>query len=149
MNKELRDLLAELKDGSFTIHAGEASPPEWWEHGGATISRGLEFQPIEWAELAACRGMDTNFFYPPRSHSVAAGEKIRGVCGECVVSAECLEYALEMEDFHGYYGGCSVDQRKVLAGRVTPGSRRIHFRNVPEIVKVAFNLGEWGPNDEV
>ena len=148
LNKELKDFLASLKDKTFTIRDDEFIPPEWWEDKSGWFAHKPKFQPIDWAEAAICKGMDTNFFYPPRSAPPSAGDAIRAVCNECPVSVECLQYALDMKDSFGWYGGCSVDQRRVLSGGRQYGKQPTHFRDVPEMVKLAFNLGEWGPNDE-
>lgn len=69
-----------------------------------------------WVDDAACRGMDTAIFFPPKGH--------RGpveVCQGCPVRSDCLDAALEVEGTtgaahrHGYFGGLSPAQRAHLA----------------------------------
>lgn len=65
----------------------------------------------EWMEAAACRGMDTNMFFPERGEPV---DNARAVCARCPVNAECLEYALANRDKFGVWGGKSERERRKL-----------------------------------
>ena len=51
---------------------------------------------MTWRDLAACRGMDTNLFYPRRGDSVGMA-RARAVCASCPVRQECLDDALATE----------------------------------------------------
>ena len=68
-----------------------------------------------WQDLAHCRGMDTEFFYPdPSAPSHVA--KIRELCGGCPVAGECLDLALSSGDNRfGYFGGKSPQERRRIA----------------------------------
>lgn len=63
----------------------------------------------EWMDEALCAQVDTEVFFPPKGGSSAPA---RRVCAMCVVSAECLEYALRMDMRHGVWGGKSERQRR-------------------------------------
>jgi WhiB family redox-sensing transcriptional regulator len=62
-----------------------------------------------WRELAACRDVDKDIFFPHRGGSVAAAVE---VCQGCAVRAECLEWALSRGVKHGVWGGYSERQRR-------------------------------------
>ena len=68
-----------------------------------------------WREHAACRGLDTNMFFPERGdhHGVEAA---RQVCMSCPVRTECGEYALGFPDYAmpGIWGGLSGRQRREM-----------------------------------
>lgn len=75
-----------------------------------------DWQPMEWAERAACRQADTNTFFPPRgSRDVAAEAK--AVCATCPVRQPCLDYALEGNERHGIWGGLTEKERRPLRAR--------------------------------
>lgn len=67
---------------------------------------------VGWQEQAACHNTDPEAFFPTVGRYVTVGA--RRVCGECPVSAECLEYALEHSEWYGIWGGMSVDERREL-----------------------------------
>lgn len=63
----------------------------------------------DWRGLAACRGTDTDSFYPGKGESGSAAKRI---CGRCQVISECLEYAMEMADDNGIWGGVGEGERR-------------------------------------
>lgn len=82
----------------------------------------------DWRLLAACRGMDPDVFYPERGGDT---RQIKAVCAECPVALECLNYALEMRETHGMWGGKSERERRrirkdmdIPVRSVSRGSRR-------------------------
>jgi WhiB family redox-sensing transcriptional regulator len=59
------------------------------------------------------------FFPPPqfeRKHDRAEREvRAKEICRTCAVSQECLEYALEIREPHGIWGGLNeVERREIL-----------------------------------
>lgn len=60
-----------------------------------------------WQERAACRGMDTNLFFPVRGEKVA--EEVEAACDSCSVRRECGEAGLR--EF-GIWGGLSERARR-------------------------------------
>lgn len=77
---------------------------------------------LTWRESAACRGMDTNIFFPkindttaPQRIAKAAYEAARLVCEDCPVSEECYWESMTVGDRpsqqYGMWGGLSPGQR--------------------------------------
>ena len=68
-----------------------------------------------WRELAACRGMGTEIFFPERGEDTDAA---KAICDVCPVTEECLEEQMRLRvsgaDF-GVWGGTSARQRKALS----------------------------------
>lgn len=77
----------------------------------------------EWVELAACKNMDTELFFP---RSGGNGYRLaREACFRCSVRAECLEDVLAFEATltagwsnlrHGMAGGKTPDDRNEMVG---------------------------------
>jgi WhiB family redox-sensing transcriptional regulator len=70
-----------------------------------------------WQQRAACRGLDTEEFYPALGG--AAADTVRAVCAGCPVRASCLAYALGHESQpgtrpYGFWGGLSPFERRPL-----------------------------------
>ena len=65
-----------------------------------------------WMEDAACRGMadPDPVFYNPNGHRHAA----KAICRGCPVRMRCLEYALEIDERFGVWGGLSTPERDRL-----------------------------------
>lgn len=75
-----------------------------------------------WEASAACRGPHAAAFFPP-SHLERKDDKLRReakakeICATCHVREECLEYALDIREPHGIWGGLNETERRVLLAR--------------------------------
>ncbi len=63
---------------------------------------------MKWMDDAACKGMDTNIFYPGLGEVKAA----KAICRTCPVSSDCFAWSMEIEDEHAILGGVTVHTRK-------------------------------------
>lgn len=77
---------------------------------------------LPWRELGACFDTDSNLFIPP----TAAIENMRHqadytsallFCSLCMVTQECLDFALEYHQDFGVWGGLTPQQRTTLRRR--------------------------------
>ena len=69
----------------------------------------------DWRDLAACRGMDSDIFFPGGAASrndhyyypdyYQVGEEAKKVCRTCPVRKPCLEFAKKLELPFGIWGG--------------------------------------------
>ena len=80
---------------------------------------------VEWRDYAACLDADGDWFDVPnyslkgqRNHCAA----LIGVCSECPVRVECLEYAMEFNLPHGIFGGLLPKERRSLRRRRAGGT---------------------------
>lgn len=71
---------------------------------------------MSWRPKAACRGYETDLFFPIGTTGPALEqiEQAKAVCQDCPVSAECLEYALRTHQDAGVWGGMDEDERRTL-----------------------------------
>jgi WhiB family redox-sensing transcriptional regulator len=72
-----------------------------------------------WQDKAACRGPQSSLFFPPttserKEERLRREARAKSVCGPCPVAKQCLEYALEIEEIHGIWGGLNEAERKEL-----------------------------------
>lgn len=74
-----------------------------------------------WQKRAACRGPQAVMFFPP-SHFERKDEKelressAKAICAGCAVRRDCLDYALDIREPHGIWGGLSeLERRSILA----------------------------------
>lgn len=82
---------------------------------GLTLWRGRPVNVSAWSDLGACRGMDSDVFFPGRGDSTQLGKR---VCAECEVRAACLEAALANGEVYGIWGGTSeADRRQIRRER--------------------------------
>jgi WhiB family redox-sensing transcriptional regulator len=81
---------------------------------GATPVERLEYEVATrgpWMIDAACRGLAPNLFFPERGQPT---ETAKGVCAECPVREDCLDYAIRTCQTYGVWGGCSERERRGL-----------------------------------
>ena len=80
----------------------------------------------DWRELAMCRGSEPNLFFPIGSTGPALDqiEGAKGICFQCSVKEECLNYALETNQEAGVWGGYAEDERRRLRKRWLAERRR-------------------------
>lgn len=65
----------------------------------------------DWHEMANCRGLDPEMFFPERGESTG---EAKAVCCECPVQGECLDHALVNTEKFGIWGGLSERQRRTV-----------------------------------
>ena len=75
-----------------------------------------------WQLEAACRGPHAAVFFPPtqferKDDKLQREERAKEICAECTVRPDCLDYALEIREPHGIWGGLNEVERKVLLTR--------------------------------
>ncbi len=68
----------------------------------------------EWRAEAACRGADPNIWFPVRGEDTREAKE---VCRDCPVQQACRDYALEVGEALGVWGGLSARERDGLRGR--------------------------------
>ena len=67
----------------------------------------------DWLALAACRGADTDVFYPEgRGRALRVKEEIaKQICAKCPASRECRLAARELPERYGIWGGLTEGER--------------------------------------
>lgn len=89
----------------------------------------LSSQPVSpgaerlWQGKAACKGPQAAVFFPP-SHLERKDEReerelrAKSICASCPVQRPCLDYALEIREPHGIWGGLNeLERRRLLRKR--------------------------------
>ena len=71
----------------------------------------------DWQRLAACKGPYAELFFPPstperKDDKVAREAAAKAICTECRVRRDCLEYAIEIQEPHGIWGGLNEVERR-------------------------------------
>ena len=77
-------------------------------------------QPINgdiWHTEAACRGPYHAVFFPPsrlerRVDRRRREQRAKEICSQCSVLDQCREYALEIREQHGIWGGLTERERR-------------------------------------
>ena len=64
---------------------------------------------LSWQDYANCRGADADLFSPERG---ASTRKAKAICGACEVRGQCLDYAVDMGEKFGIWGGLSERERR-------------------------------------
>jgi WhiB family redox-sensing transcriptional regulator len=77
----------------------------------------------EWRTKAACRGQDARWWFPEDSNTGRAGwrataKRAISICVvDCPVRRQCLEFALEMDERWGVWGGHTAEERAHIQRR--------------------------------
>lgn len=64
---------------------------------------------LAWQNRAACRGIDTDIFFPISDEEAGPA---KAVCGACPVREACLEHALADREREGVWGGATERERR-------------------------------------
>lgn len=88
----------------------------------------------DWHDLAQCIGTDQTVFFPESSgfgkgHAyknpkIVLENIAKSICRVCVVSDECLEYALETNQSDGIWGGKTPEERKRIRKQAQARARQ-------------------------
>jgi len=71
----------------------------------------FEIEMNKWKLKAACSKYDQDAWFPERGASTRAAKSI---CRQCDVQEECLEYAVNMGEKFGIWGGLSERERRAI-----------------------------------
>ena len=74
---------------------------------------------MTWQVKAACRGPQAVVFFPPpqferKAERLERERRAKAICAACVAQQECLDYALEIREPHGIWGGLNEAERRAL-----------------------------------
>ena len=81
----------------------------------------------DWRTRAACRGMNTDMFFPERGDG-AGVDVAKAVCGTCPVAADCLDEAINLPDGWGeigIWGGAVVENVVQALARIVVGEQML------------------------
>jgi WhiB family redox-sensing transcriptional regulator len=72
--------------------------------------------PRSWLDLAACRQVDPEIFFPISTTGAAIGQvhEAQAICARCPVATACLDWAQRMGLGHGVWGGTTPEERRAL-----------------------------------
>jgi WhiB family redox-sensing transcriptional regulator len=75
-----------------------------------------------WQIKAACRGPESTVFFPPtwperRDEREVRETRAKAICNACAVRVACLEYALQIHEPHGIWGGLTENERRAVLDR--------------------------------
>jgi WhiB family redox-sensing transcriptional regulator len=83
----------------------------------------LAFDNLAWHDRANCKGANADLFFPERGASTRTA---KGICRECQVRGDCLEFALRSGEKFGIWGGLSErERRRVRRERQVASARRV------------------------
>ena len=97
----------------FPLLEGPGLPRELQSASDLDSSRGPSGGPDDqnWRNNAACKDIDINKFYIGRGEKIS--QDVASACASCPVGKECLDYALEYEEY-GYWAGTNPVQRSKM-----------------------------------
>ena len=81
-------------------------------------------RPAHWTDDAACKGMDTEAWFPGKG--VSAADAV-AVCHTCPVRDACLDHALTLPEREGVWGGLTAKRRVSIrrkASRAATNARK-------------------------
>lgn len=94
--------------GKWTEGIGSPRITTEWES-----ASGFRVERPQWQKNSLCKEEDTNTFYPAPG-DVERLRRAKGICKECTVRHECLEYALDNSERFGIWGGKSARERMLI-----------------------------------
>lgn len=72
-----------------------------------------------WQVRGACRGPQASVFFPPstferKDEKVEREARAKDICNTCPVRQPCLDYAIQIREPHGIWGGMNENERKQI-----------------------------------
>ena len=69
----------------------------------------MSAKELKWRELGACKGLEPSIFYPDDDDEALDA---KAVCADCGVRIACLEFALQVREKQGVWGGATERERR-------------------------------------
>jgi WhiB family redox-sensing transcriptional regulator len=84
----------------------------------------------DWRAAGACLTADPDLFFPFATGAVAAKQanQARRICLGCSVRVQCLQFALDVGEAHGVWGGTTPEERQRERRRDRERNRRVSRR---------------------
>jgi WhiB family redox-sensing transcriptional regulator len=79
----------------------------------------------DWREQANCRDMDPALFFAEAGGN-RMGAEAKTACDNCYVQVDCLQWALEHEDY-GWWANTSENERRKMRKRLNIGLTPVSF----------------------
>ena len=93
-----------------------------------------------WRDYAACKGYDTNMFFPERGNG-STPEKVavsKSICMRCPSRVPCLQFAIDNNLTYGTYGGVAPHDRRAMQNLVvTEDTVKVHIKDAYKILRRA------------
>lgn len=76
-----------------------------------------------WMRYAACKGVDTNIFFPIPAHQGPGGmppavfAPAKQICAECPAINACRDHAIAHPGTYGVWGGLTENERQTIRRR--------------------------------
>ncbi len=75
-----------------------------------------------WQPVALCRGNHSHLFFPPstaerKDERERREARAKSICSVCPVKAQCVEYAMEIREPYGIWGGLTESERRTILAR--------------------------------
>jgi WhiB family redox-sensing transcriptional regulator len=83
----------------------------------------LAVDDTPWRDQASCHRETATVFFPPPHYEMKPEKderesQARALCRACPVQQDCLEYALDVRETHGIWGGYNeLERRRMLRQR--------------------------------
>lgn len=80
------------------------------------LASSLTDENDEWRDFALCRDTDPDLFFPvgTTGQALVSIDHAKRVCGECTVTQDCLDFALDTNQDSGIWGGLSEEERRAI-----------------------------------
>lgn len=90
--------------------------------GGHIVLDGVATADRSWQLQGLCRGNHAALFFPPsnterKEDRERREHKAKAICSVCTVKAECLDFAIEIREPYGIWGGLTETERRQVATR--------------------------------
>jgi WhiB family transcriptional regulator, redox-sensing transcriptional regulator len=84
--------------------------------------RDIDPRDIDWRDMAACRGADTELFFPIGTAGPALRQTdiAKAICHQCEVRVECLDWAMRHGASDGIWGGTTETERRTARQLTRP-----------------------------
>lgn len=82
-----------------------------------------------WRDFALCRDTDPDLFFPvgTTGQALVSIDYAKQVCGDCAVTDDCLDFALETNQDSGIWGGLSEEERRAIRRQRAAAMRAARF----------------------
>lgn len=83
---------------------------------------GIASADRSWQVKGLCRGNHSYLFFPPsnverKEERERREHKAKAICGVCPVQDDCLEFAIEIREPYGIWGGLTETERRQVVAR--------------------------------
>ena len=92
------------------------------------VLKALGLDGEDWRADALCAEVGGDMWFPDKNSNESVNNHVRqakAICRQCPVAVQCLQFALDNQEYYGIWGGLTYRERRAWVKKQSASNKRI------------------------